>query len=97
MTVEITSVEIGEEKITLTALAIEALLFREDLFEDVEVPEVKYEFSRKARNGAEMKYLWKVCQSQKKCQSAKSMGAKLEKLCGVITQISESFKVDEDD
>ena len=91
--VEITNIEIGTEKITIEALAIENILLADDLFEDVEVPTVKYEFDRKAKNGAEMKYLWKVCQGQRKCQSAKSMGEKLEKLCGVITQISESFKV----
>jgi hypothetical protein len=92
MTVEITSVEIGEEKITIEALAIEDILMADDLYEDVEVPTVKYEFDRKAKNGAEMKYLWKVVQGQKKCQSAKSMGAKLEKLVGVMTQLSDSFK-----
>ena len=93
MTVEITSVEIGTEKITIEALAIENILMADDLFEDVEVPTVKYEFDRKVKHGAELKYLWKVCQSQKCCQSAKSMGEKLEKLCGVITQLSESFRV----
>ena len=91
--VEITNIEIGTEKITIEALAIEDILLADDLFEDVEVPTVKYEFDRKAKNGAEMKYLWKVCQGQRKCQSAKSMGEKLEKLCGVITQLSESVKV----
>ena len=90
--VEITSIEIGTEKITIEALAIEDILMADDLFEDVEVPTVKYEFSRKAKNGAEMRYLWKVVQGQKKCQSAKSMGEKLEKLCGVITTLSESFR-----
>jgi hypothetical protein len=39
-----------------------------------------------------MKYLWKVVQGQKRCQSAHSMGAKLEKLVGVMTQLSDSFK-----
>ena len=90
--VEITSVEIGTEKITIEALVIEDILMADDLFEDVEVPTVHYEFDRKAKNGAEMRYLWKVVQGQKKCQSAKSMGEKLEKLCGVITTLSESFK-----
>ncbi len=90
--VEITSIEVGQDKIYIEALAIEDIIMADDLFEDVEVPTVKYEFDRKAKNGAEMKYLWKVCQGQKKCQSAKSMGAKLEKLCGVITQLSDSFK-----
>ena len=93
MLVEITNVEIGTEVITIEALAIEEILLADDLYEDAEVPTVKYEFSRKANNGAEMKYLWKVCQGQKRCHSAKSMGGKLEKLTGVITQLSESFRV----
>lgn len=91
--VEITSISIGTEKITIEALAIENILMADNLFEDVEVPTVKYEFSRTAKGGAEMRYLWKVVQGQKKCQSAKSMGEKLEKLAGVITTLSESFKV----
>ena len=93
--VEITSVEVGAEKITIEALAIEDILLAEDLFEDVEVPTVKYEFDRKGKNGAAspgMKYLWKVCESQRKCKSAISMGEKLERLIGVITQLSEAFE-----
>lgn len=93
MIVEITGVEVTEEKITIEALKIEDIIMAEDLFADVEVPTVKYQFDRKARNGAEMKYLWKVCESQKKCQAEKCMGAKLEKLCGVITTLSEAFRV----
>ena len=96
--VEITSVEVGAEKITIEALAIEDILLADDLFEDVEVPKVKYEFDRKGKNGAAspgMKYLWKVCESQRKCKSESSMGAKLEKLIGVITQLSEHFETKE--
>lgn len=93
MTVEITSVEIGEEKVTIEALAIEEVLLADDLFEDVEIPTVKYEFDRKEKNGAEMRYLWKVCQGQNKCKSAKSFGEKLEKLVGVVTQLGDSFRV----
>lgn len=94
--VQITNIEIGPEKIKIDALAIEDIILADDLFEDVEVPTVKFEFDRKAKHGAEMRYLWKVCQGQRRCQSAKSMGAKLEKLCGVITQLSESFKVQDE-
>lgn len=93
MVVEIKSVTIGKEKITIDAIEIENIIMAEDLFEDVEAPEVKYEFDRIAKNGAEMKYLWKVCQSQRKCQDEPTMGKKLEKLCGVITQLSDTFKV----
>ena len=93
--VEITSVEVGSEKITIEALAIEDILLADDLFEDVEVPTVKFEFDRKGKNGAAspaMKSLWKVCESQRKCKSATSMGEKLERLIGVITQLSEAFE-----
>jgi len=93
MMIEITGVEVGAEAIEVTGLAIEEILGAEDLYEDVEVPEVTYSFSRKAKNGAELKYLWKICQSQKRCQSAKSLGAKAEKLVGTITTISEAFRV----
>lgn len=92
MLVEIINVNVGSEKIVLEANAIEEIIMAEDLFEDVEVPVVRYSFDRKARNYAEMKYLRKIVNSQKKCQSEKSMGAKL---VGVIIQIFESFRTTE--
>lgn len=91
MTVEITNVTIEKEIITIDALAIEEMLFAEDLFEDVEVPAVRYEFDRTSQPN--MKYLWKVCQGQRRCQNQKSMGGKLEKLEGAILNISEAFRV----
>lgn len=91
MTVEITNVAIEKENITITGLAIEDVLMAEDLFEEFEVPEVAYEFDRSSQS--HMKYLWKICQSQSRCKKEKSLGAKLEKLEGVITNISESFRV----
>lgn len=94
MTVEITSVEIGAEKITIEAINLENIFMNENLYEDIDEKPVKFEFDRTANNGAQMKYLYRVCQGQKKCQSAKSLGEKLEKLCGVITQLSESFKAE---
>lgn len=91
MTVEITKVTIEQETITIDALAIEDILMAEDPFEDVEVPQVRYAFDRSAQS--HMKYLFKVCQSQKRCQREKCMGGKLEKLEGVITNLSETFRV----
>lgn len=91
MTVEITNVAIEKENITITGLAIEDVLMAEDLFEEFEVPEVAYEFDRSSQS--HMKYLWKICQSQSRCKKEKSLGAKLEKLEGVITNISESFRI----
>ncbi len=93
MTVEITGVEIGAEKIIIEAVNLETILMAEDLFEDMEATPIIFEFDRTARNGAEMKYLYRVVQGQRKCKAKKSMGAKLEALVGVITQISESFKI----
>ena len=90
MTIEITNVTIEKEAIIITGLAIEDILMAEDLFEEYEVPEVSYEFDRTSQS--EMKYLWKICQSQRRCQKERSMGAKLEKLEGVITNLSESFR-----
>lgn len=95
MMVEITEVTITEEKISIVATNLENLLLAEDLFQDIEEETVQYEFDRHARNGAAMKYLYKVCQSQSRCKSAKSMGEKLEKLCGAITTLSDSFRVRE--
>lgn len=90
MTVEIANVSIEKEKITITGLAIEDVLMAEDLFEEFEIPEVQYEFDRSSQS--HMKYLWKICQSQSRCKKEKSLGGKLEKLEGVITNISESFR-----
>ena len=92
MIVEIRGVEISAEKITIEAVNLETILMAEDLFEDVDESPVIFEFDRTARNGAEMKYLYKIVQGQRRCQAKKSMGAKLEALVGVITQISESFR-----
>ncbi len=92
MIVEIRGVEISAEKITIEAVNLETILMAEDLYEDMDESPVIFEFDRTARNGAEMKYLYKVVQGQRRCQAKKSMGAKLEALVGVITQISESFR-----
>ena len=91
MTVEITNVTIEKENILITGLAIEDILMAEDLFEEFEVPEVTYEFDRTSQSN--MRYLWKICQSQNRCKKEKSMGAKLEKLEGVIINLSESFRI----
>lgn len=89
--VEITEINISDDKIEIIATNLEDLLMAEDLFEDVEPEELHYSFDRHARNGAEMKYLYKVVSSQKRCASARSMGSKLEKLAGAILTISDNF------
>ena len=93
MMVEITEVNITEDKINIIATNLESILLADDLFEDIDEESVQFEFDRHAKGGAAMKYLYKVCQGQRRCRSAKSMGEKLEKLSGVITNISESFRV----
>ena len=93
MMVEIMEVKVTEDKISITATNLESILLADDLYEDIDEAPVQFEFDRHAKGGAAMKYLYKVCQGQRKCRSAKSMGEKLEKLSGVITTLSESFKV----
>ena len=95
MMVEITDVSISNDKIRITATNLESLLLADDLYEDVESEPVQFEFDRHVKGGSQMKYIYKVCQGQRKCRSAKTMGEKLEKLCGVITTLSESFRVRE--
>lgn len=94
--VEITKVEISAEKVIIEGNNLESVIYGEDLFEDFDCTPVTFEFDRKARNGAALKYLYKVCRSQKKNKDAKSMGEMLKNLCGVITQLSENFKVAQD-
>lgn len=93
MMVEITEVSITEDKISITAVNLENLLLADNLFEDMDEVPVHFDFDRYAKGGAAMKYLYKVCQGQRRCRQAKSMGEKLEKLAGVITNLSDSFRV----
>jgi len=91
MITEITNVEISKEEIVLEGTNLETIFTTDDLFEEMDEDVVRFVFSREEHGGAALKYLWKVCQSQKKCQNAKSMGEKLEKLVGCIVSLSESF------
>ena len=90
MTVEITGVEIAADKITIEAINLESV-YAENLFEDFDCTPVTFEFD--AKRHSDRTYLYKVARGQRKCQNAKSMGEMLENLCGVITQLSENFKV----
>ena len=91
MITEIKSVEITENEIVLEGINLETIFAAEDLYEEMDEEIVRFVFDRKKNGGASLKYLWKVCGSQKKCQSAKSMGGKIEKLVGSILSISENF------
>lgn len=90
MTVEITSVTINETAIILEGTDLESFLFSDDL--DAEIGSTKtFYFDRKAWNGAQMKYLYKLVRSQKICESEKTMSAKLMKLNGQILNLPGTF------
>lgn len=91
MITEITGIEINKDEIRITGNDLEGLLTQDDLYEDAECEEVTFVFSRDEKKISNMKYLYKVVSSQKKCRDAKSMGEKLEKLVGSIISLSESF------
>ena len=60
MMVEITEVKIAEDKISIIATDLENILLADNLYEDINEESVEFEFDRHARNGAAMKYLYKV-------------------------------------
>lgn len=91
MIVEITSVEVNKEQVVIEGTNLETVFLAEDLFEDIPEETVRFVFDRQEHHGSAIKYLYKVCQSQKKCQTAKSMGEKIEALVGQIISLSESF------
>ena len=91
MVTEIKSVEIREDEIILEGINLETIFTSENLYEEMDEEPVRFTFDRHKNNGASLKYLWKVCGSQKKCKTAKSMGEKLEKLVGCIISLSENF------
>ena len=91
MITEIKSIEISESEIVLEGINLVTIFTSENLYEEMDEEPVRFVFDRHNHNGAAMKYLWKVCGSQKKCRNAKSMGEKLEKLVGCIISLSENF------
>ena len=91
MTVEINSVEINEETIILEGTNLDKIFLSDDLYEELDQEPVKFVFNRHDHSGSALKYLYKVCSSQKSCQQANSMGKKIEKLVGCIILLNESF------
>lgn len=91
MIVEITKAEISKEQVVLEANNLETIFTSEDLFEDLPEETMRFVFDRQENHGAGLKYLYKICQSQRKCQNEKSLGAKIEALVGCITSLPESF------
>ena len=91
MIVEITSVEVNKNQVVIEATNLETVFTAEDLFVDIPEEKVRFIFDRQEHHGSAIKYLYKVCSSQRKCQDAKSMGEKIEALVGCIISLSESF------
>ncbi|SKC04186.1 hypothetical protein SAMN06296386_11520 [Lachnospiraceae bacterium] len=92
MIVEITGVTISADEITLEGTNLETMLTADDLYAELDEEKVRFVFDRHEYGGAALKYLYKVCQSQRKCQTARSLGEKLDKLVGCIISLSENFK-----
>ena len=88
MITEIRKVEVNREQIVLEGTDLESLFTSDDLYLDIPEEPVRFVFERKPGN---IKYLYKVCQSQNKCKDAKSIGTKIENLVGCIISLSESF------
>ena len=90
MIIEVNSVEVNKEQVVIEGTNLETVFTAEDLFQDIPEEKVRFVFSREGRASG-IKYLYRVCSSQKKCQNAKSMGDKIEALVGSIISLSESF------
>ena len=91
MIVEITSVEVNKDQVIVEGTNLETIFTAEDLFSDIPEDKIRFVFSRQDHHASAIKYLYKVCSSQRKCQEAKSMGEKIEALVGCIISLSESF------
>ncbi len=91
MIVEITKASIDKDQVVLEGNNLETIFTCEDMFEDLPEETVRFVFDRQEHRGSAIKYLYKVCQGQRKCQNAKSMGDKIESLVGCIISLSESF------
>ena len=91
MIINVDAVEISKEQVVIVGTNLETVFTADDLFEDIPEEKVRFVFDRIEHHGSAIKYLYKVCSSQRKCQSAKSMGDKIEALVGSIISLSESF------
>lgn len=91
MLVEIQSVSVEKEQVVLSCIALEKIMMAEDLYKDIaEEPIVNMVFNRK--DEGHMKYLMRVCTSNRACKGGKSFGEKIEKLAGSITNLSAAFE-----
>lgn len=91
MITEITKVEVSKEQVVLEGTNLETIFTSESLYEDIPEEPVRFVFDREENHGSALKYLWKVCSGQRKCQEAPSFGQKIESLVGCIISISETF------
>lgn len=91
MLVNITEVKITSKYVSIKGQNLEAQLLQDDLFSEDEAPIVIFRFPRDEENPGPMKYLYKVVTSQKRCESAKSMGEKLERLNGAVITLADGF------
>ncbi len=73
----------------LVATNLEALILADDLYADVDSKPVKFTFERGAEGP--MKYLFKVCQSNRASKQEPTFGAKIDKLSGQILNLSTAF------
>ena len=91
MITEITKVEFSEDAIVLEGVNLETIFTSDNLYEEIDEEVVRFKFDREENGGAALKYLYKVCQSQKACKREKSLGEKIEKLVGCIISLGENF------
>ena len=96
MIIEVTSVSISESEIQIFGNSLENILVSDNLFETMEAEPVRFVFPRAHEDGGipAMKYLYRVVNSQKKCQGEKSFGEMIEKLASghCIISLSENFR-----
>ncbi len=94
MLVTVNSTTITETDITLDCTNLEPVLTADDLFQEIPEETVRFNFSRE-QGGKELRYLWKICSSNRNVKNEKSFGEMIEKLAtsGCIISISENFIV----
>lgn len=74
MITEIKSVEINETEVILEGINLETIFTSENLYEELEEENVRFVFDRHEHGGSNLKYLWKVCASQKNARMLRAWG-----------------------
>lgn len=92
--IQVLNTEITEDFIIIEGIDIDRIVLADDLYaEFAEEPIVKYQFDRKAENGAPLKYLLKVVSNMPVCKNEKSFGKKIEALQNSFLILADSFRV----